>query len=304
MTSTITPVFIFSLPRSGSTLLQRLLATHNEITTVAEPWLLIPAFYSLRKQGITAEYNHASETVALNEFFQHLPNGKADYLVEIKKMVLNLYQLASKEKTRYFLDKTPRYHVISADIIELFPEAKFIILYRNPLAIIASMIETWKKGQWKLSDYEIDIYAGLTQLVNTAEKYPDKVLTINYEELVTNSTDSMKRIFSYLQLDYNESILDDFSETTINGRMGDKTGYFNYKAIDSSSLEIWKQSFSNPIRQYWAKNYIHWLGKQRLQKMGYDDEQLLQQVSTLPKHLKGCVNDISDILSAKLFKQK
>ena len=34
-------VFLLSLPRSGSTLLQRLLAAHPQVHTVAEPWLML-----------------------------------------------------------------------------------------------------------------------------------------------------------------------------------------------------------------------------------------------------------------------
>ena len=36
------PIFLFSLPRSGSTLLQRVLMSHKDIASVAEPWLMLP----------------------------------------------------------------------------------------------------------------------------------------------------------------------------------------------------------------------------------------------------------------------
>ena len=53
--------FIISQPRAGSTLLQRLLATHPQIQTIGEPWLAIPFVYALREKGVTAEYIHVSQ---------------------------------------------------------------------------------------------------------------------------------------------------------------------------------------------------------------------------------------------------
>ena len=38
----IRPIFIFSAPRSGSTLLQRVLAAHTQVATASEPWILLP----------------------------------------------------------------------------------------------------------------------------------------------------------------------------------------------------------------------------------------------------------------------
>ncbi|MFW6066259.1 MAG: sulfotransferase, partial [Planctomycetota bacterium] len=46
MTTTVSPLILFSLPRSGSTLLQRMLSLHGRIASTAEPWLLIPQLYA------------------------------------------------------------------------------------------------------------------------------------------------------------------------------------------------------------------------------------------------------------------
>jgi hypothetical protein len=49
---------------------------------------------------------------------------------------IDLYTRAAGE-ARYFLDKTPRYHYVVDDLFRVFPEAKTIFLWRNPLAIVA-----------------------------------------------------------------------------------------------------------------------------------------------------------------------
>ena len=44
-------IFLISLPRSGSTLLQKMLTVSPEIYSVAEPWLMLPLAFMLKKEG-------------------------------------------------------------------------------------------------------------------------------------------------------------------------------------------------------------------------------------------------------------
>jgi len=55
VTRLITPIFIFSLPRSGSTLMERILATHPAVGTASEPWILLPFLYTRIRDGVYAE---------------------------------------------------------------------------------------------------------------------------------------------------------------------------------------------------------------------------------------------------------
>ena len=41
------PIFLLSLPRSGSTLLHRMLASHPQVATLPEPWVPMPLFEKL-----------------------------------------------------------------------------------------------------------------------------------------------------------------------------------------------------------------------------------------------------------------
>ena len=65
--SKITPIFIFSLPRSGSTLLQKIIASSNEVSTSSEPWILLPLLYSQKEEGTLSEYSHKNAVLALND---------------------------------------------------------------------------------------------------------------------------------------------------------------------------------------------------------------------------------------------
>src|SRR3712207_7451790 len=78
----LTPLFLFSLPRSGSTLAQRILAAHEPIATASEPWILLPYLYTLREHGVYAEYNHRILVQAVEDFCAVLPGGRDDYRSE------------------------------------------------------------------------------------------------------------------------------------------------------------------------------------------------------------------------------
>ena len=71
----VQPVLLLSLPRSGSTLLQRLLGAHSEVATAPEPWVLLPFLYALRPDDVYAEYGHRVAVSAVAEFLDRLPDG-------------------------------------------------------------------------------------------------------------------------------------------------------------------------------------------------------------------------------------
>ena len=264
------PIFIFSLPRSGSTLLQRILAQSPQISTSAEPWILLPFVYTLKSRGIISEYWHTSAVAAIEDFYDGFPNGKKDYIDELREFILNLYKKSADSKSQYFLDKTPRYHLICDEIINLFPDGKFIFLWRNPLAVVSSIIQSWCNGKWRIVIYNIDLYKGIEKLLKTFIANKSQFLAVKYENLVQKPSIELNRICDYLALDYNDEMIRSFKSTSLVGRMVEQTGSKKYNALSTASLDIWKSTFINPYRLYWAKRYLEWIGKERLEIMGYD----------------------------------
>ena len=288
----IKPIFIFSLPRSGSTLLQRALATYDEISTAAEPWLLLPFLYALKKEGTYAEYSHTSAYVGLHDFCKELPDGEQDYLAAIRTAMLELYATAATADSAYFLDKTPRYALISENILSMFSsEGKSIFLWRNPLAIIASMIESFNDGKWYIFHSKIDLYDGMECLIQAYEKNSSSVLAISYESLVNEPISTLLEITKYLNIEYKESSVNLFSDVKFQGCMGDPVGVKEYGQISSDSLDKWKSTLASPIRKVWCRRYLYWLGKDRLEVMGYDLDELLNEVKEIPSQWSKVIPD-------------
>lgn len=289
----VRPLFLFSLPRSGSTLLQRILGAHHSIATTSEPWILLPLIYTLREKGIYTEYRHATAMIAIEDFYNEMPKGVADYLAEIRSFVLNLYSKVSKDNSIYFLDKTPRYHLIVEDIIQLFPEGKFIFLWRNPLSIVASLINSFGKGRWDLFHYQVDLYDGLANLISISRKYQPQICQIRFEALIKDPLHELEQILSYLDLPLESKMLNEFNNVDLKGHEGDRIGSKEYNHISFEPLDKWKFVLSNHIRKRWCKHYLKWIGSERLGFMGYDLDNLISDLNSITFSINYLPSDVA-----------
>jgi Sulfotransferase family len=277
-----TPIFLLSLPRSGSTLVQRVMAAHEEIATAPEPWILLPQVYALRERGAYAEYGQIPSSRAIREFIERLPRGTTDYDDGLRSFVLGLYSKAAKEHERYFLDKTPRYHLILDDLFRIFPEARFIFLWRHPLAVVASIVETWGRGAWNLAQWHVDVNDGLSNLVGAFEEHSAQSFAVRYEDLVASPTSAWPSLFDYLEIPFDPRTLETFDSVDVAARMGDRTGSRNYRTLATEPLTKWHATVRNPFRQRWCRSYLRWIGAERLEIMGYDLEVLLDELDNVP----------------------
>ena len=92
------PLFVFSLPRAGSTLLQRILMSHKDIATLPEPWIALPVFFSLRSTGLEAVYNHKEGSEAIADFISRIAGGRPCFQRAAGEFLMTLYAAAAKEE--------------------------------------------------------------------------------------------------------------------------------------------------------------------------------------------------------------
>jgi hypothetical protein len=292
----VTPVFIFSLPRSGSTLTQRLLASHDTVATSSEPWLLLPYFYTLREQGCYSDYGHYLTVSGVKDFCSELPGGEAEYREAISRFALELYSKAAGRDATHFVDKTPRYHLVVDDIVGAFPEGKFIFLWRNPLAVIASIVETFGKGRWILYVLKVDLFDGVRALVEAFQRYGEQSVGMRYEALVTDPEGEARRLFKYLGLDFDTQLLQRVGRLHLKGRLGDSAGLQSYGEISREPLDKWKHVLGNPLRKWWCRRYLKWIGRERLAIMGYELDALLAQLAAVPVSGRHLLSDMLQLV--------
>ena len=286
------PIFIFSLPRSGSTLLQRILMSHSSIASSAEPWFLLPFIYSRKNEGVVSEYSNELLQSAMKEFIDCFPNGESDYNNELREFCLSLYQKHCKNEEFYFLDKTPRYYLIVEEIVELFPEAKFIFLVRSPIQVLASVINTWAAGGFRaLYRFDNDFQQGPKLLAKSIIDFEEIGYVVKYEDLVNNPEIELISLFAYLGLDYEPEVLQEFAEVSFEGKFGDPTGPAKYKSISIKSEHAWREVFDSHLRKAWLSRYLRSFDEAILYRLGYPKTGLLD---LLKNHRVNKLFSISD----------
>lgn len=290
----IQPIFIFSISRSGSTLVQRIVASHEGVATVSEPWLLLAPAYTLRHGGVDAEYLHSPMVEAIEDFCEELPGGREEYKRALHDFALGLYGAAAGDGARYFLDKSPPYCLIAEEIIELFPEGRFVFLWRNPLSAVASMIETWEP--WRPTMYRDDLFVGLPRLIAAYERNRERAHAVRFEDLVGGDAAPWNELMGYLGIDFEPASLNSFANVELNGRMGDPTGVKRYTELSAEPQQKWKGTLANPLRRAWCRRYLAFLGRRRLAVMGYELAQIEHELAAQAASFDSLAGDLGRLL--------
>jgi hypothetical protein len=285
------PVFIFSVSRSGSTLLQRVLAAHEGVATVSEPWLLLPHAYALRRGGVDAEYLHGRMVEAIEDFCGELPGGREEYERAAHDYAFGLYERAAGPDARFFIDKSPPYCLVAEEVMRLFPEGRFVFLWRNPLSVVASMVQTWPP--WRPTMFRDDLFVGLPRLVRAYQRNRERVHAVCFEQLLDGDADPWGPLAGYLGLDFDRASLHSFADVRLNGRMGDPTGVHAYRELSCEPREKWRETLSNPLRREWCRRYLRFLGADRLAVMGYDEAALQAELRALPMSSEHLLGDLA-----------
>ncbi|MCO6412060.1 MAG: sulfotransferase [Thiogranum sp.] len=285
-------IFILSLPRSGSTLLQRILGAHSGVHTVAEPWLMLNPLYALRHHGAEAEYDAALARQGLDDFLNQFEDGRAVYIESVRQWASVLYgaALTQSGKTR-FLDKTPRYYHILPELREVFPKAKFVFLLRNPAAILSSVLKTWFDNQpaaLEGTSNFLDLTVGAECMARGLESFGDQAVQLRYEELVLDPQATITRLCAEIDLPFEASMLEYGSAPQPVGRHGDQVGIPRHSHAVPDYLGIWKDNLLAPDRNRFARDYLLRLGPECIARLGYDFEDI-------DAHLRGAsINIPSD----------
>jgi hypothetical protein len=291
-------IFIISAPRSGSTLLWKLLSSHPDISgNVTEPFIVYPLLSwltdDLRTISTVTEkyYNNMAA-----EFLKSLPHGRKDFDVELEKLVIALHEKSSGNN-KYSVDKSPGYVFIADQILSAFPQHKFIFLFRNPLAITASLSSTFENKQFRRIWNRPMLNIGIPKLLRvfSENKSNENIYRLNYEDLVRDPHKSMQALCGFLDLGFEPEMLNDWAQKKVKG-MGDIWGEERFKDISVAPVTNWQNFYKTPIRKYWARKYLRFLGRDFLSDAGYAEDDLLNHIRDTPMQLSVLAEDMRNFI--------
>lgn len=196
------PIFIVGLPRSGSTLLERILAASPDIDARGE-MSDFPKAMTRHIRAISRDADLADRSSV--ELASHLDNAKlgSDYLTSVA---------ARGGKARWFVDKLPM-NFLNIGLISLaLPDAVILHVHRKPKAACYSIFKAFF-GDAHPYSYDMielaDYYTAYLDLMDHWRKAlpTGKLIEIAYEELATNSETVCVDAFNRLGVQWQPAFL-------------------------------------------------------------------------------------------------
>jgi tetratricopeptide (TPR) repeat protein len=194
------PIFIMGLPRSGSTLLEQILASHSQVEGTSElPYLGRVASWLNRNRADGINYPEA----VLELKPQHFDSLGRDYIGYAK--------MHRRSGAPRFIDKMPNNFPNIGFLSLILPNAKIIDARRHPLdACLSNYRQLFAKGQNFTYDLtEIgEYYLQYQRLMDHwAEVLPGRVLTVQYEEVVGDFEAQVHRLLEFCGLEWEDACL-------------------------------------------------------------------------------------------------
>jgi hypothetical protein len=212
--------FIVGTGRCGSTLLQAMLSSH--------PGLYIPPelrYFGRHEPGVRFTDPLRDEDVeaylalcardpwwrdmGMDEAaFQDAVRGGTRTSRQIYLWVLEHVASRRGNRKRRLGEKTPYYIHFAEHVAELFPDAQFILLHRDPRDVVASYLEQyWVRGGTALRvanhvRHEFHIGQQVAKRLG-----PDRFCTVRYEDLVEQPERELRRLCAFLGEDYHPAML-------------------------------------------------------------------------------------------------
>jgi hypothetical protein len=124
------------------------------------------------------------------------------------------------------------------------------------------------------------------------EKRAAAICELRYEDLVVRPEEGIRRVTDFLELPPLASVALPEKDSLKEAKLGDKTGIHKFKGVSATPTEEWKNSFASPLRRFWAKRYLEFLGAKSLKKMGYSTEELLATIHSAGTSPPQLANDL------------
>ena len=200
------PIFILGLPRSGSTLVEQILASHSKIDGTLELPNILSMAQSLRGDDIYGKEGNYPKSMESLTIKQREDFGKS--FIEDTRM--------HRKDAPMFTDKMPNNFRHIGLIHLIMPNAKIIDARRYPLDCCFSMFkQLFAQGQeftYGLKEAG-SYYSSYVKLMHHWEKVlPGKILRVNNEDVISDLDGQVKRILEFLDLPFEEECIS-FYET-------------------------------------------------------------------------------------------
>ncbi|HBH89447.1 tetratricopeptide repeat-containing sulfotransferase family protein [Ponticaulis sp.] len=197
------PIFIVGMPRTGTTLVDRIVSSHSSVTSGGE---LGDFSIALKRQAATKSPLVLDETT--------LRATKALDMKALGQRYLNSVE-ATLQLTGRFTDKMPLNFFYVPAILSAIPNARIICVRRNPADTVLSNYRQLFATAFSYYTYAYDLKLAARYVVKFNKlmdafyrRLPEEAFTsVHYEQLVTNTEEEVRRLLAFCDLPFEEACM-------------------------------------------------------------------------------------------------
>jgi hypothetical protein len=187
--SAAAPIFVAGLPRTGTTLVERIIASHPEMGSVGETG------------AFAAEMRRAMKNAPT-----------AGDLSALGRRYIEAARVFDTPRTNRFVDKTLQNYLYCGLIHAALPAAKIILLQRHPLDACWAIYKAHFQGKFAFSYHQIELaeyYLAYRRLCRHWHETmpPDALLEIHYEDIVRDQETASRRLIGFAGLPWDDEVL-------------------------------------------------------------------------------------------------
>ncbi len=231
------PIFIVGLPRSGSTLLEQILASHPDVDGTQE-------LHDIPR--IVSEFQGQGSNCGSARYPDLLPGLDPLLFERLGRRYLDETRVYRRGRPR-FVDKMPNNFRHIGLIHLMLPNARIIDIRREPMACcVSNLKQLFARGQEFCYGIEeiARYYRTYLELMRHWDRVlPGRVLRVSYEDLVEDLGANVRRILAYCGLEYDPACLE---------------FHRSRRAINTPSSEQVRQPLFREGLSHW-RHYDPWL---------------------------------------------
>ncbi len=244
-------VFLISPPRSGSTLLARMLGAHSAIHAPEEPHLITPLAHLGYFESVeSAPYDPVITRQAARALVAGLPGGEAAYLSALRAYTDAIYAgllAGGPGRATILLDKTPAYALTLDFLARLYPAARYVVLTRHPLAVWSSYVDSFFDGDDRVAHGHNPL---LERYVPAIARFlrdaPVAIHRIRYEALVRDPETHARALADFLGIGFEPAMVDYGSAADARGEssrgLGDPMTVARETRATTKSVDKWAEA--------------------------------------------------------------
>jgi len=196
------PIFVFGMPRTGTTLVDRILSSHPDVESAGELQVMQIAIKRLAatpsRVALDPQTIDAAACLSPAQVGQQYLHGTRPH----------------RKTSKRFIDKLPLSFLYAGYIASALPQAKLVCLRRHPLDTIWSNYRHLFATGFSYYNYSYDLldtaayYAHFDRLMRFwRERFPGRILEVQYEALVDDQENHTRRLLEHCGLSWNERCL-------------------------------------------------------------------------------------------------